>query len=215
MPDTYDELFLANAKLRADLDEAREALRKAYSDLDRDRTGLAKALDDIRTEIRGRSWTTEGRGSYEWNDDRYRDEAHQAFAAVLTIVEKGLHASGAIADSGCKAMNALFTRDAILAAQPAAGTTCPFCHHDSHERTCGCGCRWMPTEGTTAPGMHWYGGQGTEQPAAASAEPLEMRVRADDEADSLIIETRPLRSEPATDPTDVLPGRHPVPPKEK
>jgi hypothetical protein len=98
--------------------ELEAGLKSAYEALNRDKTGLAAALDAIRTEICSRRWITEGRGSYAWDDDRYRDEAHEAFIAVLDLVEKGLHASGAIADAGCKAIHTLLPRDDMLGRTP-------------------------------------------------------------------------------------------------
>ncbi len=65
--------------------------------LDRDRTGLAAALNACKREIDARYWILEGRGSYEWDDQRYRDEARWAFEAVVKIIDSALRESGRIA----------------------------------------------------------------------------------------------------------------------
>ena len=58
-----------------------DSLVKEHSDL------LFDTLNKMSREIQGRDWLLEGRGPYEWDDDRYKDEAGQAFSAVLEIVE--------------------------------------------------------------------------------------------------------------------------------
>lgn len=99
--------------LRHDRDHAlaesarlREALQYARDRLRRDKTGLAVALDRIRQEVAGRSWITEGRGPYEWDDDRYKEEAGDALRTVLSIAKDALAASGAIAIEGVQAADA-------------------------------------------------------------------------------------------------------------
>ena len=42
--------------------------------IDRDRYVVATALGEIRKEVNGHRWLLDGRGPYEWDDDRYRDE---------------------------------------------------------------------------------------------------------------------------------------------
>ena len=51
--------------------------------LDRDRYIVAIALGTIRKALDGHRWLLEGRGPYEWDDDRYRDE----FAAWVRGIE--------------------------------------------------------------------------------------------------------------------------------
>lgn len=74
-----------------------QQLREA---LDRDKTGLATALNEVRREVAGRTWIVEGRGPYEWDDDRYKDEAGIAMRAVLDIIHRALSQSGKIANAG-------------------------------------------------------------------------------------------------------------------
>ncbi len=89
-------------ELRAEVARLRELIN-------RDRSGMAKALDAIKKEVRGRLWVTEGRGPYEWDDDRYKAEAGEALRAVLLIADDALLASGRLAD-------------AALASPPPAGS---------------------------------------------------------------------------------------------
>ena len=55
---------------------------RAEAALERDRTKVAETVDAVHSEISGREWMLTGRGPYEWDDDRYRDEFAQALAAI-------------------------------------------------------------------------------------------------------------------------------------
>lgn len=90
-PPTYDDWMRARA---AAIDERVAML---YAALDRDRTGLAAALNAIKSHVKAHGWVLEGRGSYEWDDERYRDEAGNAMRPVIEIAEKALNASGKVA----------------------------------------------------------------------------------------------------------------------
>ena len=46
-----------------------------------------------------RYWIVEGRGSYEWDDERYRRETGKALEEIVEIAQKGLAASGKLADA--------------------------------------------------------------------------------------------------------------------
>jgi hypothetical protein len=74
-------------------------VRRVRALIHRDRTGLAAAIDAMVKEAAGRLWVVEGRGSYEWNDDRYRKETGAALRAVIEIGKKALNESGNLADS--------------------------------------------------------------------------------------------------------------------
>ena len=65
--------------------------------LHRDRTGLAGALDAVRREVDGRAWILDGRGNYEWDDERYRAEAGYALHEIARICNEALTASGNLA----------------------------------------------------------------------------------------------------------------------
>lgn len=66
-----------------DITELAERLQHA---VDRDRYVVAAALGTIRKAINGHRWLLEGRGPYEWDDDRYRDE----FADAIRNIEEAL-----------------------------------------------------------------------------------------------------------------------------
>src|SRR5688572_22618121 len=65
--------------------------------LHRDATGLAAGLANVVKECRGSIWIAEGRGSYEWDDDRYRDETRLFVERVLNVAMTALKESGAVA----------------------------------------------------------------------------------------------------------------------
>jgi hypothetical protein len=76
------------------LDLQNDELCKA---LDRDKTGLAAALAAIREEVKGRRWICEGRGPYQYDDDRYRKETGFALDAIEKLAADALAASGKLA----------------------------------------------------------------------------------------------------------------------
>ncbi len=51
--------------------------------IDRDRIGLAEAIGCMVKEASGRTWVADGRGCYEWDDDRYKAEAGEALRTVI------------------------------------------------------------------------------------------------------------------------------------
>lgn len=55
--------------------------------IERDRSTLAGFVTALNKEFDSRFWLTEGRGSYEWNDDRYRQEFHDAVLGIKKILE--------------------------------------------------------------------------------------------------------------------------------
>lgn len=65
-----------------------DQLRRA---LEQDAMDLWKITNAIKDEIKSRQWITEGRGPYEWDDDRYREEAGLAFDAILDLIQKVQH----------------------------------------------------------------------------------------------------------------------------
>lgn len=50
--------------------------------LERDRTKVAEHVTAIKKELQSFSWLKEGRGSYEWNDDRWHQEFDIACQAI-------------------------------------------------------------------------------------------------------------------------------------
>ena len=81
--------------------------------LDRDRYIVAIALGHIKRALNGHRWLLEGRGPYEWDDDRYRDE----FADWVANVEAatGLLAKLAWDKDACET-----EADKVAAAREAA-----------------------------------------------------------------------------------------------
>ena len=79
-----DEITALRARL-AEVVKERDAAR---ADLERDRSTVIVAVNSIRDEIASRSWLLEGRGPYEWDDDRYRAEFSAALDAIKMPIEK-------------------------------------------------------------------------------------------------------------------------------
>jgi hypothetical protein len=86
-------------QLLGTVDELRVEVVRLRTLLNRDHTGLAAALVDVVREASARLWVTDGRGSYEWDDDRYRREAGRALRAVIEVAKTALGESGKLADS--------------------------------------------------------------------------------------------------------------------
>lgn len=63
-----------------------QQLHECEQQIEADRTDLNDAVLRLEREISSRSWLTEGRGSYEWNDDRYREEFSAASKAILEAI---------------------------------------------------------------------------------------------------------------------------------
>ncbi len=55
--------------------------------LERERTLVAEGVTAIKKAIDGREWLTEGRGSYEWDDDRWHSEFAAAISEILTALK--------------------------------------------------------------------------------------------------------------------------------
>jgi hypothetical protein len=61
-------------------------LHPAQMALERDRTRVAQLVSAIRHTLGNYRWLLDGRGSYEWGDDRYRQE----FVNVCALLERDL-----------------------------------------------------------------------------------------------------------------------------
>jgi hypothetical protein len=70
--------------------------------LDRDKTGLGEALERVVHIATGYFWVTEGRGSYEWDDQRYRDETGRGLALIIDCAKDALRRSGALATAAIR-----------------------------------------------------------------------------------------------------------------
>lgn len=82
----------------AERDRGRAVLLTAKDTIDKDRSGMAHALARIVDAVTTRSWLLEGRGPYEWNDDKCKDQAGEAMQEVSDIAKAALSASGTLAD---------------------------------------------------------------------------------------------------------------------
>jgi hypothetical protein len=83
----------------AEVERLNGTVRELGEQLEFDRTKVADAITAARKALDSRFWLTEGRGSYEWDDDRYRDEFGAAWREMKASVES---LAGVAADwSGC------------------------------------------------------------------------------------------------------------------
>jgi hypothetical protein len=73
---TLPELFTAVTKERDELSRQ----------LEFDRTAVADCITAANRELDSRHWLTEGRGSYEWDDDQYRGEFLSAGIAIKAAI---------------------------------------------------------------------------------------------------------------------------------
>ena len=55
--------------------------------LERERTLVAEGVTNVKEAIKCREWLTEGRGSYEWNDDRWHGEFAAAIKEILAALQ--------------------------------------------------------------------------------------------------------------------------------
>lgn len=55
--------------------------------LEHDRSLVADCVTLAKAEVNDRHWLTEGRGPYEWNDDRWHEEFRAAAVAILAALE--------------------------------------------------------------------------------------------------------------------------------
>ena len=55
--------------------------------IDRDRYVVAACVGEIERQIRSREWLTQGRGPYEWDDDRFYEEFADAIGAIRDAVK--------------------------------------------------------------------------------------------------------------------------------
>lgn len=128
----------------ADLEAARaanvtlEEQAKWLLDLiEHDRTGLAAGLVKVKRAIEARGWVLDGRGCYEWDDDRYREEAGIAMREAIKIAETALSESGfrvTEAFENRPFLNPREMRQALLKAQGAMAALIGVPEYDGDER---------------------------------------------------------------------------------
>lgn len=69
------------------LDRERQRAEELSQQLEFDRTAVADAVTKAKKVLVSRYWLTEGRGSYEWDDDKFREEFRQAYAEIRVALE--------------------------------------------------------------------------------------------------------------------------------
>jgi hypothetical protein len=84
---------IADAVLREALAAAPPAPHPAEMALEHDRTQVAEHVTAMKNTLQNYAWLLDGRGSYEWNDDRYRLE----FQTVCTAMQKHVEVLARIA----------------------------------------------------------------------------------------------------------------------
>lgn len=75
------------AALEARAEAAEAEVAALGRQLESDRTKVAECITKAKREIDSRHWITEGRGSYEWDDDRYREEFYAAAVSIRSALE--------------------------------------------------------------------------------------------------------------------------------
>lgn len=78
------------ADVLSEMESATTLLDQMHELLHADQTGLAAGLESVLNVVKGFWWVTEGRGSYEWDDDRYREEMGNMLCAVRDEAQKAL-----------------------------------------------------------------------------------------------------------------------------
>lgn len=66
-------------------------LKEAQAALERDRTKVAECVTAVKDALENYDWLIEGRGSYEWDDDRWHDEFKAASEAIAKAIEPMVH----------------------------------------------------------------------------------------------------------------------------
>lgn len=74
------------AHLALDLLAASARSAELEAVVEADRTLVADVATDLKAKLTGWHWLTEGRGSYEWDDDRYRQEFTTAALSFLDAI---------------------------------------------------------------------------------------------------------------------------------
>lgn len=104
VPVIDEEVLQQRDQYLAQVEKLIEENRKLQDAVDRDKSGLAGALGAVLKEVEGRRWVVQGRGSYEWNDDKYRQETGWALEAIEKIATDALAASAKLAHETLKGL---------------------------------------------------------------------------------------------------------------
>ena len=77
------ELYSQIEDLRGQMEGLYDEIKRLKAVNERDRSQVADVFTAIMEAIRRREWLRLGRGSYEYDDDRWRDEFSQAIDEVI------------------------------------------------------------------------------------------------------------------------------------
>lgn len=88
------EIVSTQSRLKDKLNEQASEIWRLKELINRDRTGLALGLNTVIQIAKGFDWICEGRGPYEYDDDRYRMEVGSLITKVIDTADKCLFASG-------------------------------------------------------------------------------------------------------------------------
>ncbi len=87
-PEVREHLLILAARAAARISVARrQEIARLKAVNERDRSAIAAGLDTIEKALRAREWLRLGRGSYEWDDDRWKDEFGAAYDEILAALE--------------------------------------------------------------------------------------------------------------------------------
>lgn len=97
-------------RLNAELAARNRTIEELRAVIEADRTKVAGHITALDKVLHARFWLTEGRGSYEWDDDRYKEEFRAAVLEVLEVLKP-------LRQFGADLTNCPQTTDAVLAAR--------------------------------------------------------------------------------------------------
>lgn len=78
---------LVDPNVRAYYQKLERQAKELSEQLEFDRTAVAASMTAANKAIDGRHWLTEGRGPYEWNDDRWHSEFYAAAVEIKAALE--------------------------------------------------------------------------------------------------------------------------------
>jgi hypothetical protein len=73
--------------LLAEIDALRADLAASQAAPEHDRTKVAECVTAVKNALKNYDWLIEGRGSYEWNDDRWHEEFKRASESISKAIE--------------------------------------------------------------------------------------------------------------------------------
>jgi Protein of unknown function (DUF551) len=82
IPELIEKLAAAERSLAS----ARQQIVELGQQLEHDRSSICDGIKGVKEAIDGSYWLTEGRGPYEWNDDRWHEEFYAAAEEILAAL---------------------------------------------------------------------------------------------------------------------------------